>query len=130
MRCCWAAAAQMRSQGRGVILNMSWDLSLHGFPGRNPQLFAAAKAGVIGFSKSLAMEFAPQVRVNVLAPGWIETAYAGSAMPRDYHAARIAEIPLGRFGTAEDVAGAALFLASDQASYITGQVLNINGGLC
>jgi len=108
---------------------MSWDLAMHGISGRNPQMFAAVKAGVIGFSKAFTKSYGPEVRVNVLAPGWIETEFAHEVMPDDYYQARINEIPLRRFGTPEDVAQAALFLASDNASYMTGEVININGGL-
>lgn len=127
--CSWAVAPLMRQAGSGVILNMSWDLAIHGMEGPNPEMFAAVKAGVLGFSKCLARSYAPEVRVNVLAPGWIETAFAREKMARDYYERVIAQIPMRRFGRPEDVAEAALFLASDEASYITGQVLNINGGL-
>ncbi|MBI1733367.1 MAG: SDR family oxidoreductase [Gammaproteobacteria bacterium] len=129
MECCWAIAPDMVAAGRGVILNMSWDLALTGLPGRNPQMFAAVKAGVLGFSRALALELAPKVRVNVLAPGWIRTAFADGVMAPEYFEQRRREIPLGRFGLAEEVAAAAVFLVSDDAAYITGQVLNINGGL-
>jgi len=129
MKCCWAIAPVMQQQGHGLIINMSWDLALHGFAGRNPQMFATVKAGVIGFSKAIAKSYGPEVRVNVLAPGWIETGFAREGMPDDYYQARINEIPLNRFGTPEDVAQTALFLASDGASYMTGEVININGGL-
>jgi 3-oxoacyl-[acyl-carrier protein] reductase len=129
MECCWAVAPDMIAAGRGVIINMSWDLALSGLRGRNPQMFAAVKAGVLGFSRALALELAPAVRVNVLAPGWIRTAFADGVMAPEYLEARRREIPLGRFGLAAEVASAAVFLASDDAAYITGQVLNINGGL-
>lgn len=129
MRCCWAVAPRMRARGTGCIINISWDLALHGFPGRNPQLFAAVKAGVLGFSKALARDCAPELRVNVIAPGWIRTAFADAVMEQDYLRARLDEIPLRRLGEAADVAHAAVFLASDEAAYITGQVLNVNGGL-
>jgi len=129
INCCWAIAPVMKQQGHGVIINMSWDLAMHGISGRNPQMFAAVKAGVIGFSKAFTKSYGPEVRVNVLAPGWIETEFAHEVMPDDYYQARINEIPLRRFGTPEDVAQAALFLASDNASYMTGEVININGGL-
>jgi 3-oxoacyl-[acyl-carrier protein] reductase len=119
----------MEQAGHGVIINMTWDLAIHGFQGRNPQMFAAVKAGVRGFSQSLAKSVAPDVRVNLLAPGWIETAFAEELMKTTYYQERISEIPLSRFGKPEDVANAALYLASDEASYITGQIININGGL-
>lgn len=127
--CCWALAPIMKNQGHGVIINMSWDLAIHGFQGRNPEMFAAVKAGVLGFSRSFAKNHGPEIRVNVLAPGWIKTGFADDVMRRDYYEARIREIPLGRFGTPEDVAEVAVFLASDDASYITGEMIKINGGL-
>ena len=129
IRCCWAIAPVMQQQGGGTIINMSWDLATHGFPGRNPQMFAAVKAGVLGFSKGLARECAPGVRVNVLAPGWIKTAFAEATMESAYQAARVAEIPLGRFGEAADVASAAVYLASDESSWTNGATLAADGGI-
>jgi 3-oxoacyl-[acyl-carrier protein] reductase len=129
MLCAWAVAPHMRAQGAGVILNMSWDLALHGMAERNPEMFAATKAGVTGFTRSLARSLAPHIRVNEVAPGWIATAFAATAMSDDYRARVIAQTPLGRFGTPDDVAQAALFLCSDAASFITGQTLKVNGGL-
>ncbi len=129
IQCCWSVAEIMQRQGGGVILNMSWDQAIHGYQGTNPQMFSAVKAGVTAFSRSLARTVAPAVRVNVLAPGWIATAFANDVMDEEYYSERIAEIPLKRFGTPDDVARAAVFLASDEASYITGAVLNIGGGI-
>ncbi|MDE0512953.1 MAG: SDR family oxidoreductase [Gammaproteobacteria bacterium] len=129
IQCCWAVADVMQRQGGGVIINMSWDQAVHGYPGTNPQMFSAVKAGIQAFSKSLAKTVAPAVRVNVLAPGWIATAFAAEVMEQDYHAERLKEIPLKRFGTPEDVAAAAVFLASDESAYITGAVLNVGGGV-
>jgi 3-oxoacyl-[acyl-carrier protein] reductase len=129
INCCWGVLPVMEQAGHGVIINMTWDLAIHGFQGRNPQMFAAVKAGVRGFSQSLAKSVAPDVRVNLVAPGWIETAFAEELMKTTYYQERISEIPLNRFGKSEDVANAALYLASDEASYITGQIINVNGGL-
>ena len=129
IQCCWAVADVMQRQGGGVIINMSWDQAVHGYRGTNPQMFSAVKAGIQAFSKSLAKTVAPAVRVNVLAPGWIATTFATEVMEQDYYAERLAEIPLKRFGTPEDVAGAAVFLASDESAYITGAVLNVGGGV-
>ena len=129
IQCCWSVAEIMQRQGSGVILNMSWDQAVHGYQGTNPQMFSAVKAGIQAFSKSLARTVAPAVRVNVLAPGWIATAFANDVMDEEYYSERIAEIPLKRFGAPDDVARAAVFLASDESSYITGAVLNIGGGV-
>ena len=129
INCCWGVLPVMEQAGHGVIINMSWDLAIYGFQGKNPQMFAAVKAGVCGFSQSLAKTVAPEIRVNLVAPGWIETAFAEDIMATTYFQERISEIPMRRFGQPEDVANAALYLASDEAAYITGQIININGGL-
>lgn len=129
MACCWEIAPLMQQQPQGgVILNMSWSRALTGMTGRNPELFAAAKAGVIGFSKCLARNLAPGVRVNVLAPGWIETMFAYEYMPDDYRQAVLNGIPLSRMGRPGDIAAAAVFLAAEDSAYITGHVLNVDGG--
>ena len=126
---CWALVPVMQAQGKGVIINMSWDMAIHGFHGRNPQMFAAVKAGVLGFSRSFASTYGPEIRVNILAPGWIHTSFAEEIMDKQYYEKRISEIPLARFGTPEDVAETAVFLASDASSYMTGEMIKINGGL-
>jgi 3-oxoacyl-[acyl-carrier protein] reductase len=125
----WAAVELMRAQagGGGTIINMSWDHVATGFKGEPAELFAAAKGGVASFSKSLARSVAPEIRVNVLAPGWIETAY-GVGLDADVKARIAKSVPLERWGTPNDVAHAAVYLASDAAAYITGQMLMINGG--
>src|SRR6266568_962149 len=125
----WTAVELMREQpGGGVILNMSWDHVLTGsMKGEYAQLFCAAKGGVYSFSRALARSVAPHIRVNVLGPGWVETAYGSSLDPATKQ--RItATIPLRRWGTPEDIAYAAVYLASDAAAYVTGQMLLINGG--
>jgi 3-oxoacyl-[acyl-carrier protein] reductase len=124
----WAAVETMRAQGGGgVIINMSWDHVISGMQGEYAQLFCAAKGGVYSFSRALARTVAPEIRVNVLGPGWIETEY-GAGLDPDQKARIVASVPLQRWGTPEDVAYAALFLASDAAAYMTGQMLMINGG--
>jgi len=125
--CSWRVAERMRAQGHGLILNLSWDHVLTGAPGRQSEIYAAAKGGVLAFSKSLAQSVAPAVRVNVLAPGWIRTAFA-DGLPEATRR-RIAErTPLQRWGTPDDVAGAAAFLASHEAEFLTGATLLVNGG--
>jgi 3-oxoacyl-[acyl-carrier protein] reductase len=127
--CSYAASAVMREQpGGGAIVNMSWDHVTAGMAGENPELFSVVKGGVLAFSKSLARSLAPRIRVNVLCPGWIETAFAQEA---DSELRReVAEsTPLARWGRPEDVAAAALWLASPEAGFITGQAVNINGGV-
>lgn len=126
---CWAIVPIMQEQGGGVIVNMSWDLSTHGFEGTNPQLFAATKAGVLGFSRSLAKTVGPDVRINLVSPGWVQTGFADEVMESDYFKARINEIPLGRFAKPEEIANTILFLASDKAAYVNGEAINVNGGL-
>jgi 3-oxoacyl-[acyl-carrier protein] reductase len=128
----WQAAELLGAQPQGgVIINVSWDHVLIGMAGLNPQLFAAAKGGVLAFSKALARSVAPRVRVNILAPGWIETSFgAGLDGHDDDLRRRVADsAPLKRWGTPDDVAGAAVFLASPAAAFLTGQTLLVGGGV-
>jgi 3-oxoacyl-[acyl-carrier protein] reductase len=127
IRCSRLVSAQMRPGG--CILNIGWDhAAIDGMAGGDPELFAAVKAGVLGFSKSFARSVAPDVRVNVLCPGWIETAF-GAGADRNFYDKVAAETPLRRWGRPEDVAGAAVWLASPAASFVTGQAINVNGGV-
>jgi 3-oxoacyl-[acyl-carrier protein] reductase len=127
--CSYAIGEVMRDQERGgAIVNMSWDHVTSGMAGQNPQLFAAVKGGVLAFSKSLARSLAPDVRVNVLCPGWIETSF-GEQADRDFHRSVAQGTPLGRWGRPQDVADAALYLASPEAAFVTGQAINVNGGV-
>ncbi len=127
VQCCWAAAPEI-SDG-GSIINLSWDLALHGMAGRNPEMFAAVKAGVTGYTRSLARSLAPEIRVNEIAPGWIETAFVKTDMTEAYRKRVIEETPMSRFGRPEDIAAAAVYLASEESSFVTGQTLKVNGGL-
>ena len=125
----WAAVEHMREQDRGgVIVNMSWDHAITGMAGRNPQIFAAVKGGVLAFSKSLARSVAPLVRVNTLAPGWIETAF-GDGLDAERRREVAQSTPLQRWGTPADVAAAAVYLASPAAAFLTGQTIFVNGGV-
>jgi 3-oxoacyl-[acyl-carrier protein] reductase len=125
----WQAAELLGAyEDGGVIINMSWDHVHTGMPGLNPQLYSAVKGAVLAFSKSLARSVAPRVRVNVIAPGWIETAF-GAGLDREHHRSVAESTPLKRWGTAEDVAGAAVFLASPAAAFLTGQTIMVGGGV-
>lgn len=125
----WNAAELMTAQADGgVIINISWDHVVAGMQGANPQLYAAAKGGVMAFSKALARSVAPRVRVNIVAPGWIETAF-GSGVDRDVYRTVAESTPLKRWGKPEDVAAAVVFLASPAASFLTGETINVGGGV-
>ena len=124
----WAAVDMMRKQGGGVIINMAWDHTIQGMEGENPGVYAAAKGGVASFSRSLARDVAPDIRVNILAPGFIETAFGEEANPK-FRRKVVEMTPLRRWGRPEDVASAALFLASDDAAFLTGQTIMVNGGV-
>jgi 3-oxoacyl-[acyl-carrier protein] reductase len=127
--CSYAAGEVMRRQERGgTIVNMSWDHVTTGMAGDDPQLFAAVKGGVLSFSKSLARSLAPDVRVNVLCPGWIETSFAEQTDP-EFRQSVAQDTPLKRWGHPQDVANAALYLASPEAAFLTGQAINVNGGV-
>lgn len=125
----WAAADELSKQPGSCLINTSWDQALRGMAGRDPEMFAAVKAGISGFTRALARTLAPRVRVNEVAPGWIETAFAATEMAPEYRDQVIAATPLQRLGHPRDVAAAVVFLASDESSFITGQTLLINGGL-
>jgi len=127
--CSYAAGEVMGRQERGgTIVNMSWDHVVSGMAGDDPQLFSAVKGGVLSFSKSLARRVAPDIRVNVLCPGWIETSF-GEHADREFHRSVAEHTPMRRWGRPQDVADAALYLASPEAAFVTGQAINVNGGV-
>lgn len=124
---CQAATKPMMDKKKGAIINVSSIVGLTGNAGQCN--YAASKAGMIGFSKSLAKELGSRnIRVNVLAPGFIETDMTDKLKP-EQSTQWIKNIPLQHFGQPEDVAQAAVFLASDMSSYITGQTLCVCGGM-
>ncbi len=121
-----AAAAVMREQGSGAIINMSSISGKVGFVGQTN--YSSAKAGIVGLTKAAAKELAHLgVRVNAIAPGLIRSAMTES-MPQRIWDAKLAEVPMGRAGEPAEVAGVAVFLASDLSSYMTGTVLEVTGG--
>jgi 3-oxoacyl-[acyl-carrier protein] reductase len=124
---CRAAARTMMRRRSGAIVNLTSVVGLHGNPGQTN--YAASKAGIIGFTKSLARELASRgVRVNAVAPGYIQTALT-DVLPAEVRSAILANTPMGRLGRPEDVAGTVRFLCSDEASFITGEVVLVDGGL-
>ena len=118
---------QMKARGSGSIINIGWDQAEQGMAGDSGEMFSAVKGAVMAFTRSLAQSLAPEVRVNCLAPGWIRTAWGDTAS--DYWQQRAERQALrGRWGTPEDVARTAAFLASPAADFLSGQIVNVNGG--
>lgn len=130
LRGCWngtrQAAGIMREAGSGSIINLSSISGKVGFVGQTN--YSAAKAGIVGLTKAAAKEVAfKNVRVNAIQPGFIETPMT-EVMPEHIKAQKLAEIPMGRTGTTDEVADVATFLASDMSNYMTGTVLEVTGG--
>lgn len=118
----------MMKARKGSIINMSSIIGIRGNAGQSS--YAASKAGIIGFTKSIAHELGSRsIRCNAIAPGFVETDMTGYLKDGEASTAFLAKIPLGRFGSAKEIADTTLFLASDMSSYITGQVISVCGGL-
>lgn len=126
-RICKSAVKTMMKRRKGRIINISSVVGTTGNPGQTN--YCASKAGMVGFSKALAQEIASRgITVNCVAPGFIETAMTDE-LPEAVKTKILASIPQGKMGSAEDIAAAVVFLASDEAAYVTGQTLHINGGM-
>ena len=124
---CRAVTRPMMKKRGGSIVNISSVVGVHGNWGQTN--YAASKAGIIGFTKSLAKELGSRnVRANVVAPGYVQTQLT-DVLPEEATAAMLQQTPLGRLGDPADVAGAVRFLCSDEASFVTGEVLLVDGGL-
>jgi 3-oxoacyl-[acyl-carrier protein] reductase len=124
---CRAAVPLMKRRGRGAIVVVSSTAGQRGEAGYSN--YAASKGGQISFTKSLAVELAPAIRVNAVAPGWVDTEMNEAVFGDDeYRRAVVASVPLRRIASADDIALAVLFLASDWSRHITGEILNVNGG--
>ena len=125
--CTKIAGKQMMKQRSGCIINIASIVGVTGNPGQAN--YVASKAGIIGLTKAAAKELAPRgITVNAVAPGYIETDMTES-LPEDIKKAMLGQVPLGRAGSPEDVAGVVAFLCSKQAAYLTGQVIHISGGM-
>ena len=125
--CCKAVASAMRQQGKGSILNIASASGEHASP--SMAHYGAAKAGIINLTQTLAVEWAPQIRVNAIAPGAIATPGTSFIWEDPSLRAQVEKgIPLARYGQPEDIAAAALYLLSDAADYVTGHILDVNGG--
>ena len=125
IRLCRDVGRRMVSQGSGSIVTMGWDQAETGMEGDSGELFAATKGAILAFTRSLALSLAPRVRVNAARP-WLDQDGLGPAVPRRAWQDRVlAETPLARWGTPEDVAAVACFLVSDAAAFLS---VNVNGG--
>jgi 3-oxoacyl-[acyl-carrier protein] reductase len=124
---CRAVSRGMMKRRSGSIVNISSIVGVRGNPGQTN--YSASKAGIIGFTKALARELGTRgVRANVVAPGYVDTRLT-DVIADDMKELMLANTPLGRFGQPEDIAGAVRFLCSDEAAFITGEVLLVDGGL-
>jgi 3-oxoacyl-[acyl-carrier protein] reductase len=125
-RLCHEAVPALRRRGGGAIVVVSSTAGQRGEAHHSH--YAASKGAQISLVKSLAVECAPDIRVNAVAPGWVDTQMSAGPLEGEERAAILAAIPLGRVASAEDIADAIAFLASDRARHVTGEILNVNGG--
>ncbi|MEO1990895.1 MAG: SDR family oxidoreductase, partial [Pirellulales bacterium] len=128
MRLARSFGAIMAKGSGGSIVTIGWDQAATGMAGDSGELFAATKGAVMAFTKSLAKSLAPNVRVNCVAPGWIRTAWGENAS-QTWQQRAVQESMLGRWGTPEDIASVVRWVVSKDAGFVTGQIINVNGGL-
>ena len=124
---CRGLGRLMGAHAGGSIVTIGWDQADTGMEGDSGELFAATKGAVMAFTRSLAKSLAPKVRVNCVAPGWIKTSW-GEGASDVWQKRAVRESMLGRWGTPEDIAAAVHWLVSPEAAFVTGQVVNVNGG--
>lgn len=118
---------RMRERGHGVIINVGWDQAESGMAGESGELFATIKGAIMAATRSLAKSFAPQVRVNCVAPGWIRTEW-GETTSREWQERAARESLLARWGEPDDVARVVRLLVSPAAQFVNGQIIPVNGG--
>ncbi len=119
--------AKNHTPGTMAIINIGWDQASQGMAGTSGELFATTKGAIMAMTKSLAQSYAPEIRVNCIAPGWIQTQWGEHASDYWDHRAKDESL-MGRWGTPQDIAGVVAFLCSDAASFISGQTIRVNGG--
>lgn len=125
--CTKAAVPHMRERGAGSVVNIT---SVAAYSAaRGMAAYGAAKAAMNSLTRSMARELAPDVRINAVAPGHIDTPRTNDRRDEAKRARQLAETPMGRYGTPEDVAGAVIYLASDAASWVTGEIIRLDGGM-
>ena len=127
MDSCRAIGKEFMRRSGGTIITVGWDQATTGMEGDSGQLFGAIKGGVMAFTKALAVDLAPKVRVNGIAPGWVRTAWGESA-PLAWHERVLSETLRKRWGAPKDIAACARFLCGPGADWITGQIIRVNGG--
>jgi 3-oxoacyl-[acyl-carrier protein] reductase len=121
------AAARMKIAGEGCVVNVGWDQAISGMAGDSGQLFGAIKGGIMAFTLAAAKTYAPHVRINCVAPGWIKTAW-GETASAEWQQRAVDESLAGRWGIPQDIANVCAFLVSPAASFVNGQVIYVNGG--
>jgi 3-oxoacyl-[acyl-carrier protein] reductase len=118
---------RMKQRGSGVVVNVGWDQAETGMAGDSGELFSATKGAIMAFTRGLAQSLAPQVRVNCVAPGWIQTSW-GEGASQYWHDRARRESLMDRWGTPDDVADVVRFLVSPAASFVSGHIIPVNGG--